>query len=90
MPRKSYTEDDVLDAILDVHDGVSLRKAAQKYGVPLSTYKETIVAGAFDDIQVQLALEKRQNEQLKAQIERLTKKKRRAHPEPQQKVHEPN
>lgn len=42
MPRqkKTYTEDDVLDAILEVHDGLSLKKSAQKYGIPLSTLSD--------------------------------------------------
>jgi hypothetical protein len=38
MPRASYTEDDIIEAILDVTDnGISQNQAAQKHGIPQPT-----------------------------------------------------
>ena len=42
-PRWAYTEDAVAEAILDVTDnGLSVRQAAQKWGVPKSTLSDRL------------------------------------------------
>ena len=41
IPRqKRYPKDNVLDAILEAHDSVSLKKAAQRYGIPAATLSD--------------------------------------------------
>ena len=43
MPQLSYTEDDVIQAILDVTDnGLSQNQAAQKNGVPQTTLSDRL------------------------------------------------
>ena len=70
-PRWAYTEDAVAEAILDVTDnGLSVRQAAQKWGVPKSTLSDRLKGqtAITDQMQPNQHLSKNQEAKLSSWI----------------------